>query len=238
MTELIYHEDSYMKELECSVVGVDKDNSKKIILDKTIFYPTSGGQPADKGQLVVNGKSYNVINVKKVGNDIVHEVDSSGIEEGSNVTAMIDWSYRYKLMRGHSACHVLSYVVHQETGALITGNQIKEEKCRIDFDLEEFDREQIKQFEEKTNEIIKSGIPVRTKILPREEAFEIPSVLKLKNVLPPSVEMIRIVDIQNFDAQACGGTHVKNTKEIGQIEIVKTENKGKNNRRIVFVLKD
>ncbi|MBW2966977.1 alanyl-tRNA editing protein [Candidatus Woesearchaeota archaeon] len=235
MTELLYLEDSYSKEFEATAVKVE---GKEVWFDKTLFYPTSGGQPGDTGSLVVAGKEYKVLAVRKQGPDAVHEVDTAGIKAGDAVTGLIDWTRRYRFMRGHTACHVLSYAVHKNTGALITGNQIGEEKCRVDFDLENFDREQIKSFEAEANDIISSGAQVLTKFLPREEAFQIPEVLKLKNVLPPAVENIRIVEIAGHDVQACGGTHVRNTSEIKGIEITKVENKGKNNRRIVFVLKE
>ncbi|MBN1544207.1 alanyl-tRNA editing protein [Candidatus Woesearchaeota archaeon] len=235
MTELTYLEDSYMKEFEAAVT---KAEGKLITLDRTCFYPTGGGQPGDTGVLVAAGKEYRVISAKKSGQEVVHEIDQEGIKEGDKVTGMLDWSRRYRFMRGHTACHVLSYVVNKETGALITGNQIAEDKCRIDFDLENFDRERIKAFEEKENQIIGEGVEVSTRFLPREEAFQIPSVLKLKNVLPPSVETIRIVEIGKYDTQACGGTHVKNTSEIKGISITSAENKGKKNRRVYFVLKD
>ena len=235
MTALIYLEDSYKKEFDATAVRAE---GKDVTLDKTIFYPASGGQPGDTGVLVVNGKEYKVLNTRKSGPDIVHEVDQEGIKESDQVTGLIDWARRYRFMRSHTACHVLSYVVNKETGALITGNQISEEKCRIDFDLENFDRDRISSFEKKANNIIAEGADVNIKVLPREEAFQIPSVLKLKNVLPPAIDAIRIIDIAGYDVQACGGTHVKNTEEIGEIEITKAENKGKNNRRIYFKLKD
>ena len=139
-------------------------------------------------------------------------------------------------MRSHTACHVLSAVIHKETGALITGNQIGDVRTRVDFNLKDFDRSQIALYEEKTNEIIDQNIPVDIRILPREEALNMPSIVKLKKDLPEMKE-IRIIDIVGFDAQACGGTHVRNTGEIGHIEVVKAENKGKNNRRIYFRLK-
>lgn len=235
MTEPVYLEDSYLKEMDAVVTKVD---GKNVMLNKTIFYPMSGGQPGDKGTLVCEGKQYTVMNTKKAGPEIVHEVDSEGLKEGDSVTCILDWSRRYVFMRGHTACHLLSYVVNKATGALITGNQIAGDKCRIDFDLAEFDRGQIQSFEKEVNNIISEGAEIETKFLPREEAFSIPSVLKLKNVLPPSVQNIRIVDVANYDVQACGGTHVKNTSEIRGIEITKAENKGKNNRRVYFVLKD
>jgi misacylated tRNA(Ala) deacylase len=235
MTTLIYLDDSYNKEFDARVTHVD---GKNIVLDKTCFYPNSGGQPGDTGVIVAAGKEYKVVETRKKGPDAVHEVDEEGINEDDNVTGLIDWTRRYRFMRSHTACHVLSYVVNKETGALITGNQIAEDKCRIDFDLENFDREQINSFEENANEIISKGVAVTIKNLPREEAFQIPSVMKLKNVLPPSIANIRVVSIGEYDAQACGGTHVRNTEEIKGIEITKVDNKGKNNRRIYFSLKD
>lgn len=235
MTKLLYLKDSYIKEFEAAVTKVE---GKSVILDRTIFYPTSGGQPGDTGVIVADAKEYRVTSTKKAGPDIIHEVDHEGIKQGDSVTGMIDWARRHRFMRGHTACHVLSYVVNKETGALITGNQIAENKCRIDFDLKEFNREQIQSFEDKANSIIAEGVDVSVKFLPREEAFQIPSVMKLKNVLPPSIDTIRIVEIDNYDVQACGGTHVRNTEEIGRIQITKAENKGRDNRRIYFELRD
>lgn len=235
MTKLLYMEDSYRKDFEATVTKVD---GKSIMLDQTCFYPLSGGQPGDTGVIVAEGKEYKVLNTIKKGPDVIHEVNEEGIKEDAKITGMIDWTRRYHNMRSHTACHMLCHVVEEETGALITGNQIKADGCRIDFDLENFDRDLIQSFEKKTNELIAENVPVSTKMLPREEAFAIPSVCKLKNVLPPSVDTIRIVEAGNYDTQACGGTHVKNSEEIKGIEIIKAENKGKNNRRIYFKLKE
>lgn len=234
-TELLYLKDSYARKFEATVTKVD---GKFVVLDKTLFFPQSGGQPSDTGTLVCNGKEYTVLFAKKVGSDISHDVDEEGIKKGDSVVGFIDWSKRYLFMRYHTACHILSAIVHQETEAMITGNQISEKKARIDFDVENFDSDLIASFQEKTNEIINRELDIDISELPRDEAFEIPSVLKLKNVLPPTVDQIRIVNITGVDAQACGGTHIANTKEIGNIELTKTENKGKNNKRIYFILKD
>lgn len=235
MTELLYLEDGYQKEFDAKVERVDGCG---VVLDRTCFYPLGGGQPGDTGVIVADGKEYKVINTIRRGSEVMHEVDIEGIREGDSVTCLIDWARRYMFMRGHTACHLLSCVVHEETGALITGNQISEEKCRIDFDLEDFDKDRIFSFEKSVNRLISESIDVETKFLPREEAFQIPGVMKLKDVLPPSVEKIRIVDIGDHDVQACGGTHVKETGEIKGIEIIKAENKGKNNRRVYFKLRD
>jgi misacylated tRNA(Ala) deacylase len=222
-----------LKEFEATVVNVIDDQF--VILDKTAFYPNAGGQPNDLGVLVRDGSEYPVVHVQKTDDLISHAIADPGIMVGDSVTGRIDWDRRYLFMRSHTACHVLSAVINKETGALITGNQIGEAKTRVDFSLKDFDRSQIKSFEAKTNEIIDQEIPVEIKILPAEEALKMPSIVKLKMDLP-EMEEIRIIDIVGFDAQACGGTHVRNTGEIGRIEVVKAENKGKNNRRIYFRL--
>jgi len=231
--DALYLNDCYLKEFEATVEDVADD--RFVILDKTAFYPNAGGQPNDLGVLVRGGSEYPVVYVQKTDDRISHEIADPGLIAGDKVTGRIDWDRRYLFMRSHTACHVLSAVINKETGALITGNQIGEAKTRVDFSLTDFDRSQIKSFEEKTNEIIDQEIPVELKILPAKEALKMPSIVKLKMDLP-AMDEIRIIDIVGFDAQACGGTHVQNTGEIGRIEVVKAENKGKNNRRIYFRL--
>ncbi|MHC1575411.1 MAG: alanyl-tRNA editing protein AlaXM [Candidatus Methanogasteraceae archaeon] len=233
--DALYLLDCYIKEFEATVKDVT--DGRFVILNKTAFYPDSGGQPHDLGVLIKDGHEYPVVYTRKMDDAISHEVTITGpgLAVGDQVTGRIDWNRRYHFMRSHTACHVLSAVIHKKTGALITGNRIGDAKTRVDFSLKDFDRSQIKSFEEKTNEIIDCEIPVEIKILPREEALKIPSIVKLKMELPEIAEM-RIIDIVGFDAQACGGTHVRNTGEIGHIEVVKAENKGKNNRRIYFRL--
>ncbi len=231
--DALYLNDCYLLEFEATVESVTDDQF--VILDKTAFYPNAGGQPNDLGVLVRDGREYPVVHVRKTDDRVSHEIADPGLMVGDSVTGRIDWDRRHLFMRSHTACHILSAVINKETGALITGNQIGEVKTRVDFSLNAFDRSQIKSFEEKTNEIIDQEIPVELKILPAKEALKIPSIVKLKMDLP-EMEEIRIIDIVGFDAQACGGTHVRNTGEIGRIEVVKAENKGKNNRRIYFRL--
>ena len=231
--DVLYLNDCYLLEFEATVEDVVDD--RFVILDRTAFYPDAGGQPNDTGVLVRDGSEYPVVYVQKTDDRVSHEIADPGLMVGDQVTGRIDWGRRYHFMRSHTACHVLSAVINKETGALITGNRIGEARTRVDFSLDAFDRQQIKSFEEKTNEIIDQGIPVDIKILPAKEALKIPSIVKLKMDLP-EMEEIRIIDIVGFDAQACGGTHVRNTGEIGRIEVVKAENKGKNNRRIYFRL--
>jgi misacylated tRNA(Ala) deacylase len=235
MENALYLQDSYLKEFDARVVAVAED--KYVVLDKTAFYPTSGGQPNDTGVLLKNGDEFPVVCVAKSGGNISHEVGRPGLSVGDRVVGRIDWDRRYLLMRYHTAAHILSEVIHKKTGARVTGNQLDLDKGRIDFDLENYNREEIKQYESEANSVIKKELPVKKYFLDREIAFENPDLFSLKNVLPPDVKELRIVDVEGFDVKACGGCHVDNTREIGTIEVTKSENKGKNNRRVVFVLK-
>lgn len=235
MEEALYLKDCYLKEFEASVVEV---NGRFVVLDKTAFYPESGGQPSDHGLLKSAKGNFVVKFVKKISGKIQHEVDSEGLEAGDKVKGEVDWFRRYRLMRHHTAAHVVSGVVNSMTGALITGNQLAEDRSRVDFNLENYDSSILKEIETKANEAINRNIPVVIEDMPREEAMKIPSVFKLKMMLPESLKTLRIVSIGDVDSQACGGTHLRNTSEIKGISIVKTENKGKNNRRLYFILNE
>jgi misacylated tRNA(Ala) deacylase len=233
MTELLYLKDCYMKEFDARVEDVLKEG---VVLNRTAFYPEGGGQPSDEGRLTdADGNEYVVYAVKRIHGKVVHELGEHGLIRGMSVHGVLNWERRYRLMRMHTASHVLSGVIYKETGALITGNQLGLERSRVDFSLKEFDRERIKEFERRANEIVDQGIEVRIRELPREEAFKLPSLFRLKNVLPKFVERVRFTDL-GFDQMACGGTHVRNTREIGRIVVLKAENKGKENRRIYFTV--
>ena len=238
MEKPLYMEDSYLREFEARVVSVTKGGENKffVVLDRTAFYPNSGGQPHDTGKFMKDGVEYPVVYVGKFSGKISHEVSKEGLKEGDVVKGIIDWERRYVLMRMHTAAHVISEVFHKETGALITGNQLGLDHSRIDFSLEKFDREKISELFEKANEIVKKDLKVRSYFLPREEAMKIENITKLANVLPPNVKELRIVEIEGFDIQADGGTHVRSTKEIGEVKFLKAENKGKNNRRVYYTL--
>ncbi len=234
--EALYLEDCYLKESEATVESVKDD--KFVVLDSTIFYPNSGGQPHDTGKFVKDGEEFSVVYAGKFGDTISHEVSKPGLKPGDKIRVVIDWVRRYLFMKYHTASHILAATIHPETGAQISGNQISEEKTRVDFSLEDFDRELIQSYETKVNEIIDQKLPISINIMPRDEAFQIPSVVKLKNAFPPDIHEIRVISIPGVDQQACGGTHVANTGEIPHIEIFKAENKGKNNRRVYFRFRD
>ena len=158
------------------------------------------------------------------------------IKEGDEIHCILDWDRRYLLMRYHTAAHILSGFFAKELGAKITGNQITTEKARIDFAIENFDQELIKEMINKSNELIGRDLPVEVYYKPRDEALNDPNMVKLANAMPPDVKNIRVVDIKGFDYQADGGCHVRSLKEVGKIEFIKADNKGKANRRVYFRL--
>ncbi|MBI2649827.1 alanyl-tRNA editing protein [Candidatus Woesearchaeota archaeon] len=235
MESALYMNDSYLKEFEATVESV-KDG-KFVVLDKTAFYPTGGGQPHDTGVFIRNNEEYPVVYAGKFSGKISHEVVKPGLKYGDGVIGRINWDRRYKFMRMHTAAHLLISIFNKESNVLITGNQIDEDKTRIDFNMENFDRDKIMQYIDTANDIIKQDLPVNVSYMPREEAMKIPGMVKLAGALPPDVHTLRIVEIPGIDLQADGGTHVKSLFEIGTIEFVKAENKGKDNRRVYYTVK-
>lgn len=235
MESALYMDDSYIKEFEAVVESVR--DGLHVTLDRTAFYPQGGGQPFDTGIIVRNGEEFPVVSVRKADGKISHEVSKAGLKEEDKVTGRIDWERRYKFMRMHTAAHLLSAVMHSLDKALITGNQIDLDKTRVDYNLAEFDQEKIKQYIEKVNRIIERDLPVNVSYMDREEAMKIPGMVKLAGALPPSVTILRIVEIPGVDMQADGGTHVKSLKEIGTVEFVRAENKGKDNRRVYYTVR-
>lgn len=225
-------DDSYIKEFEANVVNV-KDG-KYIILDKTAFFPLGGGVANDSGILLKNNETFPIVFVGKFDGVISHEVSKQGLKEGDRVIGKINWERRYKLMKLHTTAHLLAAIIHNKSGALITGGQIEPDKARMDFSLEEFNREMIDEYCNIANNLIKKDFKVKVYYMEREKALKVPSMVKLANKMPPEVEMLRIVEIENVDIQADGGCHVQSLKEIGQIQILKLENKGKNNRRLYY----
>jgi len=227
----LYLLDCYKKEFETTVKSV---NEKFAVLEETAFYPNSGGQPNDTGKI----GDYNVVFVGKFKGEISHEVDREGLKVGDKVSCVIDWDRRYKLMRYHTAAHILANVINKNTSALITGNQLALEKARIDFCVEDYDPEKLQEYVKEANEIVDKGLDVRLSIVSREEAIASmgEQFSMLAKGLPESVKEIRVVEIEGFAKEACGGTHVANTKEVGHLSFLKSQNKGKNNRRVYFSL--
>jgi misacylated tRNA(Ala) deacylase len=240
MTELLFSKDCYLREFDASVIYCA---GNLIELDKTAFYYTSGGQPNDTGKIISNGAEYAVLDVfrDKVTGKVLHKLDkkfeSVNSPNPQTIHGVIDWERRYKHMRHHSALHVLSRVVLDVFGNFVTSSQIYADRARIDFDSGAFEPEKIRLIEEKTNEIIKRYLQVSISFVPRDEALKTPDLIRTKvNLVPESVAIIRVIGINGFDRQACGGTHVRNTGEIGTLQITKTESKGAQRRRIEIAL--
>jgi Ser-tRNA(Ala) deacylase AlaX len=227
-------DDSYLTEFTARVTSVE---GSKIFLDQTAFYPSGGGQPNDTGTLEYDGERFAVINVTKENGDIAHHVDKEGLKIGDVVSCEIDWTRRHRLMRMHTAAHIIDAVLYRDIGALCTGNQLDVEKSRIDFSAEKFDPAQMKKFVDIANSIAKQCIELKIYYLSREDAMRIPGIVKLASAMPPDIQTLRIVEIPGVDIQADGGTQVRNTIEIGTIEFLKVENRGKNNRRIYYTVK-
>ncbi len=228
----IYLEDSYLWAFDATVL---KSDAEKVVLDRSAFYPQSGGQPSDTGTIFRGEEEFFVVAVQNEDGEAVHILDHSGLLRGQRISAKIDKIRRYKCMRSHTACHILSAVIFRETGAKITGNQIELPRSRVDFSLESFDKARMNDYVDAANEIVGKKLAVTTKMLPREQAIAIPDLVRLAMQVPDR-DMIRVVEIEGVDRQACGGTHVKNTKEVGRITMIKAENKGKANRRVYFSL--
>ena len=238
MTEVLYLLDCYLKEFEATVESVKDD--KYVVLDKTAFYPNAGGQPYDTGKFIAeDGTEYGVVFVAKFGDTISHEVDKPGLKAGDKVKGVIDWERRYRLMRMHTAAHVISIIIEKDADALITGNQLGLEKSRIDFNLENFDRDKFAQYMEKANELIKKGAKVNLYLLPREEALQkYERLTNLAKGFSDDIKEVRIVEIKGVTVEACGGTHLKDISEIKGVKLLKLDNKGKNNRRLYYELVD
>ncbi|MEK6818844.1 MAG: alanyl-tRNA editing protein [Nanoarchaeota archaeon] len=230
---LIYLKDAYLKELETEVKST---SGKYVVLDKTLFYAQGGGQPFDTGKIIrlSDKKEFNVIFVGVFNDEISHEVDLEGLEKGDKVKCVLNWDRRYKFMRYHTAMHLLISTINKHSGALITGNQINEDKSRLDLSLENFDKNAFIKWIEEVNEIIKTDSKVKNYFISKDEAMKDPSLFKLRDKLPKDLEEYRITEIEGIDIQADGGTHVNSLKEIGKLEFVDAENKGKGRKRVYF----
>ena len=230
MTKKLFWVDTYAKEFDAEVELVE---GNRVVLDQTAFNPRGGGLVSDTGR--INGMR--VIEATKEGDSVYHLLETPAeLRVGDRVHGVLDWDRRYRIMKMHTSAHILSSVVNRETGALITGNQISPDESRVDFNLEDFSKDRIADYVGRTNEAIARGLEVKAFFMKREEALAQPGFVKLANAMPPSLEVLRIVQIGDVDTQADGGVHVKNTVEIGKVVAVKTENKGKSNRRLYFTV--
>ena len=229
-TQLLFRDDAYQTSTPATVIAVD---GNKIQLDRTLFYPTGGGQPGDRGTLTgADGQVYEVVDTRKgeVPDSVLHLLSEGAPAPavGSAVTAAIDWNYRHRLMRLHSCMHLLCAIVPGS----VTGGQISDGKARLDFDVpgDSLDKDEITA---KLNDLIAGGHAVETRWITDEELAAKPELVRTMSVKPPTgAGRIRLLDIVGIDLQPCGGTHIRNTAEIGPVVVTKIENKGRQNRRI------
>jgi misacylated tRNA(Ala) deacylase len=231
MTQLLYQLDSYLKAFEARVSDTREN---EVALDRSAFYPGGGGQPCDFGTLSAAGQTWTVTKVKKEGDAVWHTL-AGGPPPAKDtlVSGALDWERRYKLMRTHSALHVLCGVVYRDYGAHVTGGNMEPLDARMDFEFERMQKELVGEIEATVNREIAKDYPITVKILPRDEAFQIPDLIRTKiNLLPPGIAEVRTVNIEGLDLQADGGTHVAHTHEIGGVKVVGYESKGKINKRI------
>lgn len=242
MTDLLYYQDAYLQEFTATISEIDRSTGTlRVALDRTAFYPGGGGQPNDQGWLEVAGSRMQVVSVKKEGSTIWHTLadhaDGALLAVGTTVAALLDWDRRYQLMRTHTAMHILCAVVWRDYGAQVTGGNMDPGQGRMDFEFASLQRELVGEIEAKCNAEIAAARPIQTQILPRERAFQIPDLIRTKiNLLPEGIREVRTVEIVGLDLQADGGTHVANTKEVGNMKITDYKSKGAINKRIYIEL--
>lgn len=236
MTEELFLRDAYLKEFEAKVLGL---SGREVVLDRTVFYPGGGGQPADKGSLGVGPVQASVVDVRREAGRIVHVLDNVIPETVRELKGALDWERRYAHMRYHTALHVLSGVIWQGFGAKVTGGQMREMRARMDFSFPgEWTAGVVDEIQRLTNEALAEGRPVEVYELAREEALRNPDLIRTQvNLAPERVKTIRVVEVEGIDAQADGGTHVANTREVGEIEVTSHKSKGRQNKRIEFALR-
>jgi len=239
MTRLLYYEDSGIRQFDATVTAVESgDGGTRVALDCTAFYPGGGGQPHDTGALLVNGERVAVVKVYKEGAELWHLLDRTlEVGPGASVHGELDWTRRHLLMRTHTAMHILCGVVWRDYGAQVTGGNMDPGEGRMDFEFASLSRDLITEIEARCNIEVQAARPVRTQILPRDEAFQIPDLIRTKiNLLPPGIAEVRTVEIVGLDLQADGGTHVPVTSEVGAIRVVDYKSKGAINKRIYIRL--
>ncbi|HET8873497.1 MAG TPA: alanyl-tRNA editing protein [Gaiellaceae bacterium] len=235
MTELLYQTDAYLREFDAEVVAVNEETSE-VALDRTAFFPTGGGQPHDTGELTFAGMSASVTDVVKDKDGTVwHKLGQESLlpAVGTEVHGPVDWDRRYLTMRVHTAQHIMNGIIWRDHGAHVTGAQITPPEGRLDFELAAMSQEFARSLEAAINEVVDQDLPVRVLWLPRAEADRDPSLMRLKaNLIPRAIDPLRVIDIVGLDRQADGGTHVASTSEVGRVRVVKTESKGKANKRV------
>ena len=229
-----YLDDPYLR---TTTAAVSASADGCCVLSQTVFYPGGGGQYCDRGSLVVGGEAIAVSEVHEDDAGRIWHRIGRDLALGTVVEAAIDWAFRYALMRHHALLHIVNTVARDHYEAVMTGCQLGPDRSRIDFKLPAFPREQIAEFEKRVNDVVARGLEVTSSVVEEDEFRRRPELVRTLNVAPPVVDgKVRIVTMAGFDAQACGGTHVHSTTEIGPARLVKFDNKGKDNKRFYWEL--
>ena len=242
--EQLCYTDAYARSVQARVRHVEHGEATLLVLDRTVFYPGGGGQPSDRGVLLrgEDGRSWTVRAARKAGGEIVHELEPADGDPpavADDLTVDLDWARRHALMRTHTALHALCGVVWRDHGALVTGGNMEPGSGRMDFEFESMSGDLVDLIESTVNAELAAARDVRVNVLPRDEAFAIPDLIRTKiNLLPEGIEEIRTIEIVGLDLQADGGTHVANTREVGGIRVTGYESKGRINKRIRIELVD
>jgi misacylated tRNA(Ala) deacylase len=228
-TELLYLTDAYLTEFDATIAASEDD---RVVLDRTAFYPTGGGQPHDTGRLLWEGGAATVVEVRKDG-EVWHRLEGGLPPAGAAVHGVVDWERRHALMRTHTALHVLCGVIWNEWGVPVTGGNMEPLAARMDFEFDPLPEGFGARVEGLVNDELAADRPIEVSFLRRSEAVLDADLIRTKvSLVPESVPEIRVVDIVGLDKQADGGTHVASTGQVGRIRVVKTESKGKGNKRI------
>ena len=235
------YSDAYARSVETRIRAVELEPGPSVLLDATVFYPGGGGQPADIGTIArpADAALWQVRSARKQDGEILHDLDPGDVAlfpapaVGDVVKAEIDWPRRHLLMRTHTALHVLCGVVWRDYGAQVTGGNMEPGSGRMDFEFERMSGDLVGEIEAKVNAELAAARDVRVRVLPRDEAFAIPDLIRTKiNLLPPGISEVRTIEIVGLDLQADGGTHVANTREVQPIRVTGYESKGRINKRI------
>ncbi|HIE36839.1 TPA: alanyl-tRNA editing protein [Candidatus Geothermarchaeota archaeon] len=236
-TEPLYWVDSYLKNVKAKVISLLDDG---FATDKTIFYPGGGGQPFDTGYVIIGNVEEVIKKSYRNGSLIVHVPDRPlDVSVGDELELVIDWDRRYRVMRLHTSLHIISAVMYEKSGYLITGSQIYVDRARIDFPAEEMNKEVALEIVEEANRVASKGYRVETFFVTPEEAREMKDLFRVADFKKYEKYMtgpLRVVKIGDIDIQFDGGTHVKDTSEIGEIKFLKYESKGRRNRRIYITV--
>ena len=232
-TERLFLEDPYLREFD-AVVTSSLDGWLQ--LSRTAFHPGGGGQPFDLGWIRREGSPHPLTGMREDGEALWHQIGAD-VEIGQEVRGVLDWPRRHALMRHHCLLHVVNALAHQRFGGLVSGAEIGPDRSRVDLSVTAFSRDDIPAFEAAVNEVIRRALRVRASFVSEASLGERPELVRTLKVKPPVVNgTVRIVELEGFDAQACGGTHVHSTEEIGEARIVKFDNRGKNNKRFYWEL--